>query len=290
MYSRRRLPSLNALRAFEVAGRKLNFRMAAEELGVTQGAIAQQVRALEEHLGVTLFQRLPRGLALTSQGAVYLADISRAFDLMGEATEQLLINPDMVTISVPPSFATKLLLPKLGELNEKFPDVELRLVATETLTDFDRDQVDIAVRLNRANVPESLQSIVLFKQELIAVASPYLVENQLVPYSLEQIQSLPLLHDFHNHWPEFLGVQSKLPGAVFNQTTLALDAAIAGQGVALACHAFVAADIESGRLVRLADKVLIIEPPYSLIRKTSSSPRRAVDDIWKWCTDQLSYK
>lgn len=97
MVSRRKLPSLNALRAFETAGRKLSFRAAADELGVTQGAIAQQVRALEDHLNVTLFQRLPRGLSLTPEGTKYLVDITRAFDILAESTESLLDQPDRVT-------------------------------------------------------------------------------------------------------------------------------------------------------------------------------------------------
>lgn len=103
MPSRRKLPPLNALRAFEVSGRRLSFRAAADELGVTQGAVAQQVRALEEHLGQALFQRLPRGLALTPQGASYLTNVTRAFDTLGDATGRLLEQPDTVTISVTPT-------------------------------------------------------------------------------------------------------------------------------------------------------------------------------------------
>lgn len=91
--SRRSLPPLNALRAFEVAGRRLNFRSASDELGVTQGAVAQQVRLLEDHVGTVLFQRLPRGLALTPQGAAFLTEVTRAFDTLGDATEQLLARP-----------------------------------------------------------------------------------------------------------------------------------------------------------------------------------------------------
>ena len=98
--SRRGLPSLNALRAFEAAGRKLSFRAAAEELGVTQGAVAQQIRALEDHLGIRLFNRLARGLSLTPQGAAWLADVTRAFDMLVESTDRLLARPDVVTISV----------------------------------------------------------------------------------------------------------------------------------------------------------------------------------------------
>ena len=107
--SHRTLPPLNALRAFEAAGRHLNFRAAADELFVTQGAVAQQVRMLEEHIGFPLFQRLPRGVALTSQGSVYFAEVTRAFKILDKATAQLLREPKTVTISVTPTFATKLI-------------------------------------------------------------------------------------------------------------------------------------------------------------------------------------
>lgn len=99
---RRRLPPLNALRAFEVSGRLLSFRAASEELGVTQGAVAQQVRALEAHMGQPLFHRLPRGLRLTAQGAAYLAEVSRAFDVLGAATARLASHPRRVISSASP--------------------------------------------------------------------------------------------------------------------------------------------------------------------------------------------
>src|SRR6478752_5500004 len=102
-----KLPSLNGLKTFEVAARHLNFRLAAEELGVTQGAVAQQVRGLEAALGVKLFDRLPRTLALTGEGRVYIADISRALEIIALATEKLRPQPIRLTISVTPTFASK---------------------------------------------------------------------------------------------------------------------------------------------------------------------------------------
>lgn len=251
MLSRRKLPALNSLRAFEVAGRCLSFRRAAEELGVTQGAVAQQVRSLEEHLGVLLFQRLPRGLALTPKGIVYLASMTRAFDIMGEATSVMAERSNTVTISVTPTFAAKLLIPRLGELNALFPDIELKTVATESISDFDVDQVDIAVRLSRAPFSSGLHAEPLFPQELVVVASPLLLKGQSTSLSLEALPQFPLLHDAHNHWPTVLQTTEKIAGAKFNQTSLAIDAALAGQGVALVCRAFVAQDIELGRLVPL---------------------------------------
>lgn len=285
--SRRTLPSLNALRAFEVSGRRLNFRAAAEELGVTQGAVAQQVRALEDQLGLRLFQRLARGLALTAYGTAYLADVTRAFDTLAEATARLLDRPEMVTITATPTVATRLLIPRLAELYAALPDIDLRTVATEALADFDRDQVDIAVRLTRPPFPANLQAQLLFRQELVAVASPHLVKGLTLPLSGEQLRKLPLLHDSHDHWPVFLRTREKLPGAAFNHTTLALDAALAGRGVVLACRAFVMADLEAGRLVQVTDATATIGPDYYLVRKRSSSPRKAVEAVWDWCATQL---
>ena len=286
MKSRRSLPPLNALRAFEVSGRRLSFRAAADELGVTQGAVAQQVRALEEHLGLALFQRHPRGLQLTVSGAAYLAEVTRAFDTLADATGRLLVRPDTVTISVTPTVAAKLLIPRLGDLQAALPDVELRTVATEALSDFERDQVDIAVRLTRPPFAADLEAKLLFRQDLVAVASPRLVGNVTLPLSSEQLLALPLLHDAQGHWPTFLKTSSKLPGAVFNQTTLALDAAMAGQGVALACKAFVAADLAAGRLVQVAEAGAL-GPDFYLVRKRSAPVRQSVAAVWDWCLHRL---
>ncbi|MCH8532659.1 MAG: LysR family transcriptional regulator [Saccharospirillum sp.] len=288
VHSRRKLPPLNAIRAFEVSGRRLNFRVAAEELGVTQGAVAQQVRALEERLGTALFQRLPRGLKLTAHGAVYLAEVTRAFDILGEATGRFLDSPEAVTISVTPTVAARMLIPALAELNAVLPDVELRTVATEALSDFDRDQVDIAVRLTRPPFPPSLDFQLLFSQDLVAVASPLLVTDLPQPLSAEQLLRLPLLHDALNQWPRFLGVENGLPGPVFNQTTLALDAAMAGQGVALACRPFVAKDLESGRLLQVTDVVMRLESSYYLVRKRQTVYNKAADAVWGWCMMRFS--
>ena len=120
--SRPRLPPLNALRAFEASARHLNFRLAAEELGVTQGAVAQHVRGLEADLGIKLFDRLPRTLALTGVGRSYAAQLRRAFDLLTQATATLRPEPLRLTISVSPTFASKWLIPRLPDFTAK--DIE----------------------------------------------------------------------------------------------------------------------------------------------------------------------
>ena len=284
--SPRTLPSLNALRAFEVSGRHLNFRTASEELGVTQGAVAQQVRLLEDHLGLPLFHRLPRGVALTGQGKAYLADVSRAFALLSAATDQLQHRADAVTISVTPTFATRMLIPQLSALQAALPSVELRTVATTSISDFDRDQVDLAIREARPPFPSTLEARFLFPQELVLVASPHLTGAPSSETAPDQIADLPLLHDGYDYWSRYFGTHAKIPGAVFNQTSLALDAALAGQGIAIACRAFVQADLDAGRLLNLGNAGFDAETGFYLVRKRSSPSGSAVDAVWSWCIDR----
>lgn len=143
------LPPLNALRVFEVVARHLNFRRAADELGVTQGAVAQQVRSLEAHLAIKLFERLPRGLGLTDAGRSYQASIRRAFELIAEATQVLRPEPLHLTLSVTPTFASKWLIPRLPDFTASHSHIDLRVLATDRLSSFQNDAVDLAVRYGR---------------------------------------------------------------------------------------------------------------------------------------------
>lgn len=288
MIPRRKLPPLNALRAFEVAGRRLNFRIAAEELGVTQGAVAQQVRALEDHLGQLLFVRLSRGVALTPLGASYLAEVSQAFDTLGAATDRLALRPDRVTIRVTPTVATRLLIPHMAALQETLPGLELRTIAEEDLPDFDRDEVDIAIGLARPPFAPGVEAHLLIPQEIIAVASPKLVGQAQLPLDTAALASLPLVHHCLDHWPRFLNARKPLAGPRFSQTTLAIDAALAGQGAIVASRAFVQAELADGRLVRLSDRSLRVEPDYYILRQRPASDRPAAQAVWGWCVDRLS--
>nr|WP_202947723.1 LysR family transcriptional regulator [Advenella kashmirensis] len=140
------LPSLNGLRIFESVSRHLNFRLAAEELGVTQSAVAQQIRKLETELGIKLFDRLSRSLQLTSEGRTYIAGISRAFDIITEATLQIKPEPRRITLSVTPTFASKWLIPRLPNFLARNPSLDLQIVATERISNFHLDKVDLAIR------------------------------------------------------------------------------------------------------------------------------------------------
>lgn len=249
------LPSLNAVRAFEASARHLNFRLAAEELGVTQGAVAQQVRALEDSLGLKLFHRLPRTLALTDQGRSYAGTIRRAFELIVEGTAALRPQPVRLSISVTPTFASKWLLPRLPGFSAFHPELSLGIVATDRISSFQPDGIDIAVRYGPEPAGPQLEADLLFKEELVGVCSPSLLAVAEAPLSAGRLDGYVLLHDAHSRWPEFIETLSgrlDLGGSRsvhFNQTALAIDAALGGQGIALASRAFVEADLAAGRLV-----------------------------------------
>ncbi|MEX0365108.1 MAG: LysR substrate-binding domain-containing protein [Ruegeria sp.] len=243
------LPPLNALRAFEAAGRHLNFRLAAEEIGVTQGAVAQQVRGLEARLGVQLFDRLPRGLRLTEAGRRFHAPLRQAFRLIGEAAETLAERRPL-TLSVTPSFASKWLVPRLGDFTARHPGIEVQVDARERLANFQSDGVDIAVRQGRPPFGPGLVAEPLFATEYVAVCSPGLAEGL---HATEDLARQTLLNDTHGLWPLFLeeaGIAATPRMMNFSQTSLAIDAAVAGQGVALANAPLVSVELASGRLVR----------------------------------------
>ena len=252
-----KLPSLNGLKAFEVAARHLNFRLAAEELGVTQGAVAQQVRGLEAELGMNLFERLPRTLALTAEGRRYIGDIRRAFEIIARATGELKPQAVKLTISTTPTFASKWLIPRLPEFTSLHPDLDLHILATERISNFAVDGVDLAVRYGRPPFGPGLNAELLFEQEVIAVCSPLLLAGRNPPRTAEELSAYPLLHDAHNLWPEFVerhltnGRSPSFKGISFSQTSHAIEAAIAGQGIVLANGGFVTDDLARGRLVRV---------------------------------------
>lgn len=282
------LPSLNALRMFEVVARHLNFRLAAEALGVTQAAVAQQIRGLEASLNVRLFERLPRGLALTDAGQAYSRSVRSAFVMIEDATRQLKPDPSHLTVSVTPTFASKWLIPKLGAFAEAYPDIDLRLLATDRLSHFYTDGVDIAVRYGQPPFGTGLNVELLMEQRIVAVASPGLLAEKGTPASFAALQDFLMLHDAHDFWPEFTAAlflghsQPTAKNMRFNQTSLAIEAAIRGQGVALASYAFVKDDIAAGRLVQVFAQQLRLDKAFYLVwpRKARQAPALVVVKDW----------
>ncbi|HEY4805504.1 MAG TPA: transcriptional regulator GcvA [Paraburkholderia sp.] len=290
----RRLPPLNALRAFDASARHLNFRLASEELGVTQGAVAQQVRLLEEALNLPLFERLPRGLALTTEGHTYFAAIQRALTIVSDATEALNRRSTSLTISTTPSFASKWLIPRLAELGEAYPEIDVRIIADAALCNFKSDGVDIAVRLGKPPFARGLVSDLLFPLDVFAVASPRLLKPDFPVRAISDLENYVLLHDSHDLWPEFFNALgctntiAPLKGPRFSQSSLAIDAAIAGHGVALTSEHLVERDIAAGRLQRLFDFSLPLSLGYYVVLPQASVRRETSQQLRTWLLAQFN--
>lgn len=264
----RRLPPLNALKAFEAAARHESFTQAALELCVTQGAVSQQVKALEAELGCRLFNREHRRLVITSAGQAYLMVVRDAFDRLALGTENLLQqhNAGVLTVSTSPNFASKWLVHRLGRFAEQHPAIDLRVAASLQHIDFAREDFDLAIRHGDGNWP-SLHVTRLCVEELFPVCSPALVRGRRALRSPADLKHHMLLHINETRtWGEWLDAANVagvdfLHGPVFNQTSMAIDAAVDGQGVALARSALAAWDLAAGRLIR--PFALSLKVPYS---------------------------
>ncbi len=258
----RNLPPLNSLRAFETAARHLSFTKAAEELHVTPAAISHQIKALEEQMGVPLFRRLTRALRLTEVGQAALPPLRDGFDKLADGVELLRTQEDSgtVTVSLDPSFAAKWLVPRLDRFRAAHPDLDVRLDATDKLADFQRDNVDLAIRYGGGNYP-GLEAERLLSEEIFPVCAPKLLEGPAPLAQPGDLRHHTLIHlewdsedvtaPTWRMWLLAAGVHDLdfTRGPVFSMTSLALQAAIEGQGVALASSFLVADDLAAGRLV-----------------------------------------
>lgn len=287
-----KIPSLNGLRAFEVSARHLNFRLAAEELSVTQGAVAQKIRALEQEIGVQLFDRLPRGLALTAAGVIYAEKMHAIFAQINEATQNIKPQPMRLTMSVTPTFASKWLLPRLHEFTKAYPDIDLNILATDRLSNLATESVDIALRYGSPPFGKELNAFKFLDQTMVAVVSPLLIDNLGNPQAKDIFMQYQLLHDIHDAWPQFIEDIFDEPrpnikrSLHFSQTSLAIDAALAGQGISLTSYVFVKNDIDAGRLVLAFDHQLPMEKSFYILYLKHSAKKHIIEKVKDWMLSQ----
>jgi LysR family glycine cleavage system transcriptional activator len=252
-----RLPSLNGLRAFEAAARHLSFTLAASELNVTQTAISHQIRRLEQELGIRLFIRKNRALALTPEARDYLPGVRAAFNDLRLATDRLLRKDDghTLTVSTLASFAAKWLLPRLAAFQESHPGIDVRITTSTNLIDFQRDNVDAAIRYGRGQWP-GVHTEWLMADEVFPVCSPALLKGNRPLQKPEDLRDQVLLHsgngDDWRLWLTAAGLPtdiSKQPGVTFDLIFMTVQAAIDGIGVAMGRTSYVQDDVAKGRLV-----------------------------------------
>ena len=285
-----RQPNLNSLKMFDAAARHLNFRLAAEELNLTQGAVAQQVRRLEADLGLALFLRKARGLELTEIGGDYHRRIHRGLVIIEEATRQLLPQNSTITLSITPSFASKWLVPRLAEFNRAYPGIEVRTVASEGIANFHTDGVDIAIRQGQPPFGDELQAQLLAPLDLRAVCNADLAQEIAAVEQVEDFVDYPLIQDSHNLWDKLFAEADIAPAQrplQFNQTTLAMDAAANGQGIALAPRILLDSDITQGRLVELWQDRRSNQGGYYIVYPVCRSSSSARNALIEWMNNQV---
>jgi LysR family glycine cleavage system transcriptional activator len=284
----RRLPPLNALRAFEAAARHLSFTRAAAELHVTQAAVSHQIRGLEERLGRKLFRRVGRNLFLTDAAQGYLAEIRGAFDRIDEATRRLEAQDraGVLNATVLPSFAAMWLLPRLGRFRAAHPDIDVRLSADGEMTDFARSDYDVGIRTGRGRWP-GLRADLILTERLVVVCAPELAAVLKEPRDLAKVT---LLHDEPRErwslWLRRAGVAEVDPwrGPGFSHSNMVIQAAVAGQGVAVVGETLALDEIKAGRLVRPFAAVATIPTDYSyyLVYPEAAAERPKIVAFRSW--------
>lgn len=283
----RSLPPLNALRAFEAAGRHQSFSRAADELGVSHSAVSRHVRGLEDRLGAQLFRDLPRGVALTQAGTRFLAALTPAFDRIAEASEMFDKRPaGMVTIDAEPLFATNWLMPQISDFYERFPDIDLQIEANPELADVARYEADLAIRFFHAG-PKDQTAPLLSNAPLSPYAAPGYLSGPLPP---QDLLKLPLLRDRRDDiwraWAVAAGcVPPENTGGRRLRARLAYQAALLGHGVLLTSAEIAEADVAAGRLVKCSN-ISIRMGSYHLVQGEGVTRRSAVRLFRDWLLDR----
>lgn len=297
-----RLPPLSALHVFQVAVRCGGFARAAEALALTPNAVAHQVRQLEDWLGLALFERHPRGVTVTPAGRDYAQALGEVFARLAEATQEVLVRGgrQTVTLTAMPSLVSRWLMPRLERLAARHPEIELRIQANIRPLDLVRGEADIALRLGAGPYP-GLAATPLLVEDFVAVASPAFVAAHPGLTEPAALLDLPLLHDEivagipeQIDWWRWLRAQGvaaprRLPGHLFSHTYLTLEAAQAGQGVALASAPMLGDALASGRLLTLFAGSAVRGPyGYHLLHLPDLAARPAVAAVCEWIQEEAA--
>lgn len=285
----KRMPPLNFVRVFECSARHLNFRRAAEELGVTPGAVSQQIRMLEISLEVPLFERLPKGLRLTTAGQQLYPVTGQVLRMLQDTVDRLPSPRQVVRVTAAPTLCTRWLVPRLSSFYERYPTIGVQIDATTPYVQLSNEPFDVAIRHAR-HISGSLHNEFLFADDVVAVCSP----NIAMHYSdgVEDILKAKLLcWDTQDYWPSWFSAKGltgyhSVNRISFSHLMLALDAAIAGQGVALTALKLVEHDLQQGRLVRLFGAPVATGSGYYVVARRESLASRHIAAFVDWIVDE----
>ena len=300
------LPSLNALRAFETVSRHLNYRQAADELHVTPAAVKQLVGKLEDALGTSLLERQGRGLALTSTGASVSGDLSKAFRQIIDSVEKvrMMAGRQRLIVSVDPSFASAWLVPRLEVFRVKNADIDVLIDSSIKIVNLDRGDSDIAIRFG---VPfeDGLVTYRLFDEQICAFCSPSLAKGPPAISRLEDLERVTLLRwdlsqfewasntgkwNSWKHWLAQVGGNYISPGTGlrFNDYNLAVQAAIAEQGLVLGSWPILQNLVERNLLVNPFPVAAITDIGYDLVTTKKALERAEVRSFIDWIIEEIN--
>ena len=293
------LPPLNALRAFEAAGRHLSITRAADELCVTVAAVSHQVKTLEDYLEVRLFRRVGNSLFLTDAGQACLPGLRAGFAELERAMDALRQHDlhGALVLSVAPVFATKWLIPRLDGFHAAHPDIDVRISTTLELAEFERDGIDAAIRAGRGRYP-GIASHRLFGESVVPMCSPALLNGEHALVAPEDLRHHVLLHfDWPSQeqvtpgwaaWVKSTGVKDvdATRGPRFTQPDYAMQAAVEGIGVVLGWRSLAQADLDSGRLTIPFDLPLQMDVAFYLVYPEASEHRPKLARFREWLLGQ----
>jgi len=296
----RKIPPVNAIRAFEAACRHMQFQLAAEELGITPSALSYQIRQLEEHLGVKLFNRLNRAVELTKEGRILSSGVIESFEKLEETFELLTNDEDdnTLVVSTGPAFSAKWLAPRLYAYLEENPEIDFRLSANLKLTDFDKDGVDAVIRFGGGDYPD-LFTEALFQEISTPLISPKLFEEMggMVDESL--FKRVPLIHDESlkfldggqwKTWLEAMHYKTINPdkGAHFNHADHCIEAAVDGGGIVMGRLGFAFREINAGRLIAPFKQAISAKGGFYFCCPHEALQKDKVLNFLAWLRDEAS--
>jgi len=292
-----RLPPLSSLRVFEAAARHKSFRKAADELNLTASAVSHGIQTLENWLGVELFHRTSRGLRLTQAGEIYAPFVNEALDGLAKATDRLPGRKATGTLSISsaPTFASKILLPRLEKFVAQFPDIRVTINTSPRLVDLTLDNFDIAIRLTSSKRPSANWTL-LAAETLVPVCSADFKKKFSGVSDADLLLRAPLIHltvvaDDWDHW--FRASAMPAPPSIdaglrVDNMHMAFDAAIRGLGVVLGRRPLVDGEIASGRLVALADRSIASGSSYWLVTAQTEFEKPEVKLFRRWLSSELA--
>lgn len=294
MKARKNLPSLKSLRAFQIAGRHLSFKDAADELFLTASAVSHQVKNLEEYLGIELFLRKTRALELTDPGKKYFEFLDGMFTRLEAETHQIRADygRGVIRLCVPPFFASQLLLPKLSEFKSLMPDTDIRVTTQPTMMKTHPADADLSILLGSGEWP-GLETTPLFSHRIMTACSPGL-KKKFGFSSFSDLDGRTLI--VHEHrprsweiWAKALNIPPPKPGKVFRFDSMSavVQAAVQGHGVALVSWPLSESLFKSGALVRALDDEVNMGEKFYVAHREEEQEREEVARLIDWIVEEF---